>query len=630
MQVKRYVAADMRRALELVRNDLGADAIILSNRRVKQGVEILTTIDGGFEKKDDPEREKESDKSWDDGMLSHSDAVMTVAKKPPQRIEPFISDRQIKDPLLDDPLAKGFLPNSSAAKDDSAQQRRSVARDANNIPKVSLTSGNLPKHLQAEIAAAREKMFAAQWGDGYANNDAQASGLLNKHRDLEARVNEKIQQNKPVSAAEKYERPVERRNTQRDDRVAEQTNSRPSSSGSSHAEAAAMPQIGSALMDLIRQDEQRPTHETRDYETRAQETAAQETIAPKTITETATLTAAAKQSNASHKAASVASSANVENQRELADVKTELRSMRSLIQDQIGSMAWGQFSSQNPVQAALWVRFHNMGLSSELIKELTSRVPEKENLQDAWRKSLATLAKKLGVFNDDIMQNGGGFALVGPTGVGKTTTIGKLAARHVLKHGSDSVALVTTDNYRIAAHEQLRAFSKILDIPIKVAHKPGQLAQILDELASKSLILIDTAGLSSQDPQLSEQLQTLHSLQGRIKTLMVLASTAQKQVMKAAIKSYQPAGLHGCVLTKLDEVMSLGESFSAVIECDLPLAYFTDGQTIPDDLHMVKPKKLVNKAISLSRQYTAEPDNVVGSFQSVMNKLNKAERALLS
>jgi len=219
-------------------------------------------------------------------------------------------------------------------------------------------------------------------------------------------------------------------------------------------------------------------------------------------------------------------------------------------------------------------------------------------LQVHGQLALAKLAHQLPVSGRDIVDQGGVFAFVGPTGVGKTTTIGKLAARFVLKHGADKVALVTTDTYRIAGHDQLRSLARILRVPVRVVDESNPLEQVLNSLRHCSLVLIDTAGFRHGDPLLKAQLQTL-AQQPQIKSYLVLSCNSQQQMLKASLHAYSAAGLKGCVLTKLDETASMGEALGVVIQSQLPIAYTTDGQDIPQHIEVARGHQLVSKAVTL-------------------------------
>lgn len=302
--------------------------------------------------------------------------------------------------------------------------------------------------------------------------------------------------------------------------------------------------------------------------------------------------------------------------REMNRMRSELNGIRRLLEQRLSGMAWEQFARRTPVQASIWERLNAMGVPAPLSKSLLDNLREDMNAAEAWRFAIASLARQVPVAGTDIAAKGGIFALLGPTGAGKTTTIGKLATRYVLEHGADSVALVTTDSYRVAAHEQLRTFGRILGVSVRVVDETHSLPQILASLRHKSLVLVDTAGLNANDPSLQFQLQTLRNCP-EIQNLLVMACTSQASVLANACKTYAPAGLQGCILSKLDEAGVMGEALSLVIERALPVAYETHGQNIPDDIKVAQAHNLVSKAVALSVHSEEESERLMYEFGSV-------------
>ncbi len=289
-------------------------------------------------------------------------------------------------------------------------------------------------------------------------------------------------------------------------------------------------------------------------------------------------------------------------QRLFDSMRNELSGLRELLEVQLGSLAWTQLQGSKPQQASLWRRLQRIGLSGPLSRELLDLTAEIEEPRHAWRMLLAHLARMISVPEVDPIEEGGVIAMVGPAGMGKTTTLAKLAARYVLKYGAQNLALVSMDSFRIGAQEQLKTLGRILNV--SVTHvDPGQsLGQALEPLLRKRVVLIDTAGLQASDPALRMQLETLAGRGIQAKNYLVLATTSQKQVLTAAYHSYKRCGLAGCILTKLDETASLGEVFSLAISHELPVAYLTDGPRIPDDLHLPRRHQLVSRAVSVQMQ----------------------------
>jgi flagellar biosynthesis protein FlhF len=301
-------------------------------------------------------------------------------------------------------------------------------------------------------------------------------------------------------------------------------------------------------------------------------------------------------------------------QQMLAAMRFELHGLRELIEVQLGSIAWGQLQTRKPQQASLWRRLQRMGVSAELARALLEKVATISEPRQAWRMLLAHLAHAIATVPTEPLEEGGVIALVGPAGMGKTTTLAKLAARYVLKYGAQNIALVSMDSYRIGAQEQLKTLGRILNV--SVTHvDPGQsLTQALAPLARRKVVLIDTAGLPASDPALRMQLETLAGRGVKAKNYLVLAATSQSQVLKAAYHSYKHCGLAGCILTKLDEATSLGEVLGLAISQRLPVAYVADGPRIPDDLQLARSHQLVSRAVSLQVPEDPSEDAMADMF----------------
>lgn len=278
---------------------------------------------------------------------------------------------------------------------------------------------------------------------------------------------------------------------------------------------------------------------------------------------------------------------------ELAQMRAEISSLRDMVRGQQPAV---EKSPGNAVQQRLAERLQEFGLGADLAGSL-SRRHRGGKLEDGWKQSLKMLATGVRTSRQDWLDEGGVYALVGPTGSGKTTTIGKLAARYVLRHGADSLALVTTDRFRVAAHEQLFVFGRILNVPVRVVDESHSLDDILYELSDRHLVLIDTAGLTSSDRGYQEQLAELARSHHNVRTHLVVSATSQPRIMKSVWHCYKMAELAGCVMTKIDEALTLGESLGFVMETGLPVAWYTDGQRIPEDLHHAEAVPLVRLAV---------------------------------
>jgi flagellar biosynthesis protein FlhF len=296
-------------------------------------------------------------------------------------------------------------------------------------------------------------------------------------------------------------------------------------------------------------------------------------------------------------------SANVWSQEPtLVTMQNELKTLRSLLVDQLSGLAWNDAARQYPMRTRMLKRLIAMGISPAMARKMVERVDENADIDHNWRSLLGVLAHQVSVTGDDILTAGGRVALIGPTGVGKTTTIAKLAARYTLRHGRGRVALVSTDCYRIAGHEQLRTFARILEVPMYVAKDTTSLHNVLTSLQDKELVLIDTAGMSQRDMRLCEQFTLFQNKAERIRTYLVLAANTQRAVLEEVIENCSSAEPAACIVTKVDETTSLGGVLSASIENQLPLAYLSDGQRVPEDLHIARGHSLVSRGVAIMQQ----------------------------
>ena len=286
----------------------------------------------------------------------------------------------------------------------------------------------------------------------------------------------------------------------------------------------------------------------------------------------------------------------------LVEMKNEIRDMRGLLEQQLSSLAWAELARRDPLRAKLTRCLLELGLSPTICERIADAAGEHDDFENTWRHALAILAHSLPVDSTDFLDQGGVVALIGATGVGKTTTIAKLAARYALRHGSERVAMVTTDGYRIAAHEQLRTYGRILDIPVRIANTHDELVEALKILSDRDLVLVDTAGMSQRDIRLTEQFQLIKQSSPSIKTYLVLSTTTHRAGLREIAKAFGEVKLDGCILTKLDETTSLGGALSTVMENDLAISYVSDGQRVPEDIHIARGHSLINQAVRIAQE----------------------------
>ncbi|NDI86795.1 flagellar biosynthesis protein FlhF [Undibacterium crateris] len=305
--------------------------------------------------------------------------------------------------------------------------------------------------------------------------------------------------------------------------------------------------------------------------------------------------------------ASPVSSANAVASSELHDVMSEIRSMRSMLESQLAELSWSATQQKQPHKAEVLREMLATGLSASLSRYLISKLPEGDSVQNGveWVKSV--LARNLMTIDNEseILEKGGVYALVGPTGVGKTTTTAKLAARCVMRHGPSQLALITTDGYRIGGYEQLRIYGKILGVMVHAVKDESDLRIALSELKNKHTVLIDTVGVSQRDKMVTEQVAMLSGSGSQVKRLLCLNATSTGETLSEVVRAYQGGGLAGCILTKLDEAATIGGALDIAIRQRLALYYVASGQRVPEDLHVANKQYLIDRAFKLKRETAA-------------------------
>jgi flagellar biosynthesis protein FlhF len=305
---------------------------------------------------------------------------------------------------------------------------------------------------------------------------------------------------------------------------------------------------------------------------------------------------------------------------ELDEMRDEMRSIRSLLEAQLGRLLWDEQSRQSTTTATLLRHFTQLGLDPDIARQLSKRAAT-DHPVGGWTAGLRTLVEQVPVAALDVIADGGVYAVIGPTGVGKTTSIAKLAARAALQFGPESVGLVTTDTFRVAAREQLETFGQIMGVRVASATDAQSLTEALAALATRRLVLVDTAGMGQRDPRLPEQLARLAAADTGVTTLLALPANAASSAMQEIVDAFRTAQPAGCILTKTDEATSLGGALSVLIRSGLPLAYVANGQRVPEDLHLMRNRQtwLAKMAVELMRRDSRviDADTLARNFSEV-------------
>lgn len=304
-----------------------------------------------------------------------------------------------------------------------------------------------------------------------------------------------------------------------------------------------------------------------------------------------------------------------------AALMNEIKAMRNLMESQFGLMALREDMNRNPLKAQLWKDLVNAGFSPDFARTALKSLPADYNATEARRWITEVISINLpmartSTTEPDLVDIGGTYALVGPTGVGKTTTTAKLAARCVVKHGAQSLGLITTDSYRVGAQDQLRIYGKLLGVHVFTAQTPNDLLSMLALMANKHMVLIDTVGMGQRDGRLAEQIAFLG--QHNVKRLLLLNSSAHPETLDDVVSAYKGTGAHaanlvGTILSKLDESVKLGGVLDVVMRNKLHLHYVTNGQRVPEDLHPANALALTEKALASAKAHRSSAFSLADS-----------------
>jgi len=508
MKIVRHVAPDMRQALRSIRAQLGEDAVILSSRRIPEGVEVTAAID--FDAS-----------ALQDAM--NNPAALAAAPLPPTVVP-------AQPVMLGQPVPMAQV--------------------------MAAPTGPAPSYAQLAGEPAQSHAAASHYFPGQAATDARPFAHILGSEPARTPQALAVAHAPVVQAAQHAPAPV------------------------AHAPAAAPAAVKAAFSrrepilnigSIPRQDA--------DDDTVVRLSAAATATAPASDTTGA-----------------------------------ELKTLRRMLETQLAQLAWNDLTRRAPAHVEILRELTEIGISPDLSDYILKQLPEKVELSAARRFAISGLSQYLRVTGDRWLENGGRVAFIGATGVGKTTTLAKLAVRWVLRHGPRDLALVGCDTVRIGAQDQIQSLGQLLGVPVYTPDTFESLPTLLSRLSDRHrpdaarLILIDTPGSSLRDAQLASRLSVLSNCASQLETALVLGASTQAGALEETVKRFAPANPASCVLTKLDEAASLGGALSALIRARLPVSYLSEGQRVPEDLRPARSLELVSAAVRLAKASGAAAD----------------------
>jgi flagellar biosynthesis protein FlhF len=286
----------------------------------------------------------------------------------------------------------------------------------------------------------------------------------------------------------------------------------------------------------------------------------------------------------------------------------ELKTLRRMLETQLAALAWNDLTRRAPIHTEVLRELTEIGITQDLAAQVVAQLPANIEFSQARRLAIANVSQRLLVTGDRWLEDGGHLALVGPTGVGKTTTLAKLAVRWTLRHGTKELALIAADTVRMGAQDQVRSLGQLLGAPVHTLDDFAELPALLARLRQSRFVLIDTPGSSQRDGQLAQRLAALAAAGPQLKTALVLAASTQAGVNEEIVARFAAAKAASCLLTKIDETTSLGGVLSVVIRAGLPVAYVSEGQRVPEDLRPARALELVSSAVQMAQVSGAAAD----------------------
>ncbi|MCT7297999.1 flagellar biosynthesis protein FlhF [Ralstonia sp. CHL-2022] len=601
MKMHRFTGLTSRDVLRKVRDQLGDGALILSNRAIPGGIEIIAACDSHVDALVDTQSSAPKTAQRrpmapapipEPAPIAAATAAVVAAQAPAEEAQQaeapapnalarlrnrFIASRRA--PAQEEAPAAPVAPVSQAAKpagrtlqtrvdDDVAfGEEDALAASTRMLAGLSLDRANAEVAQSAAQALASTAQFIARRTAVEDDEPEMESTARFAARREQAREQVREQDDRPVSLRSFAERvEAQARNLR-----AEQQKAEAPVNGRIEAQA----------------DARTDAPKSSDIFVRVEDTMAK----PEAPRDDVSLQRSAIQADVKE---SIRAETDVMTRRMVGEIET----LKSTLNDAMSSLASLGVKLGDPVRTRLFQTMLNAGFSAQLTRYVLENMPQHDSYEGALDFVQRAIEKNLTTVSDEnsLLDQGGVFALMGPTGVGKTTTTAKLAARFVLRHGASRVALLSTDSYRIGGHEQLRIYGKILGVSVHAVKDAQDLSLALNDLREKHVVLIDTIGMSQRDRAVSEQMAMLHAVGPSIKRLLLLNAASNGKTLDEVVGAYRDANLAGCILTKIDEAASVGHAMDVMIRRRLPLHYVSYGQRVPEDIAVPNKKLLIHRS----------------------------------
>ena len=594
MNVKRFTAKTAREALALVRQALGDDAVVLSTRPSPDGVEVLALAPDGM------------------ARIEQAAAQAPVQRAPVVAPEPFHNPMLVTaqaparhTTLAERIAARGekLLPRSAPRLENRTEPRMDPRPDNRREPSLDSESSVGPGSdagTAPHFDSIRSPALPDPMGDGSVARDVETLGMSTltfqdyvRERVLKRRQTEISQQAADLSDSAAPAGPAAARLP-----AAAEYRS-PAASHPAAGVAAPLRTVGSDRRRAEPLADPEPGEPRMHQALRSRIGGSAARREPPVLRNEIRMTAPGRHDLLDDGASAPSAGSTLSaSPRERSELMGELRSMRELIDERFGMLAFMERLQRDPRQATLSQKLFDVGLSPGLVRKLVQSLPaDLDQAPDELAWAAGVLERNLRTDEQELPleDHTGVFALIGATGVGKTTSTAKLAAAYATRHGAGQLGLITLDAYRVAAHEQLRTYGRILGVPVHTAHDRASLEDLLELLAGKKLVLIDTAGMAQRDARTRELLDMLQHRS--IKKLLVVNASAQGETIEDVLVAYGVQQCHGVIVSKLDEAVKLGPALDALIRHRAKVVGVANGQRVPEDWHRLSAQALVQRAL---------------------------------